>query len=185
MRRSRLELQFAKQSGVPIVPVLMQPDYQASGWLGIVTAGALWVPLYDAATFDTGIEQLVQQIKNTVPQEDLIDAEAGAAAEQLFTVDELRGELERLRADLEVAGAKTTRARLAGEAGPCRLPAGVPSLPSGLRVSSEMRKLSSTLLSAMTGPRVGFHGMVRSHSTTAPRMPRCALPPTSAGRFAH
>ena len=37
-----LELQFARQSGVPIVPVLMQAGYKASGWLGIVTAGALW-----------------------------------------------------------------------------------------------------------------------------------------------
>jgi hypothetical protein len=33
----------------------MQADYKASGWLGIVTAGALWVPLYDAAALDTGV----------------------------------------------------------------------------------------------------------------------------------
>ena len=38
----KLELQFAKQSGVAIVPVVMDPPpYKASGWLGIITAGAL------------------------------------------------------------------------------------------------------------------------------------------------
>jgi hypothetical protein len=43
-----LELKFAKQSGVPIVPVMMEaPDssgrpWQAGGWLGVITAGSLW-----------------------------------------------------------------------------------------------------------------------------------------------
>ena len=43
-----LSLQFAKQTGVPIVAVMMEaPDstgrpWQAGGWLGIITAGSLW-----------------------------------------------------------------------------------------------------------------------------------------------
>ena len=43
-----LELKFAKQSGVPIVAVMMEaPDssghvWKPGGWLGIVTAGILW-----------------------------------------------------------------------------------------------------------------------------------------------
>ena len=43
-----LELKFAKQTGVPIVSVMMEaPDssgrpWQAGGWLGIITAGSLW-----------------------------------------------------------------------------------------------------------------------------------------------
>jgi hypothetical protein len=37
-----LEVKFAKQSGVEIVPVLMQgAGWKASGWLGLLTAGAL------------------------------------------------------------------------------------------------------------------------------------------------
>ena len=55
----RLELQFAKQLGVPIVPVLMQAGYQASGWLGIVTAGSLWVPLFEAAAVPVGLGRSV------------------------------------------------------------------------------------------------------------------------------
>ena len=43
-----LELKFAKQSGVPIVCVMMEaPDssgrmWQAGSWLGVITAGSLW-----------------------------------------------------------------------------------------------------------------------------------------------
>ena len=43
-----LELKFARQSGVPIVPVMMEaPDssgrrWKAGGWLGVITAGSLW-----------------------------------------------------------------------------------------------------------------------------------------------
>ena len=55
----QLELQFAKQLGVPIVPVLMQAGYQASGWLGIVTAGSLWVPLFEAAAVPVGLGGIV------------------------------------------------------------------------------------------------------------------------------
>eukprot|EP01050_Picozoa_sp_SAG11_P000358 SAG11_NODE_10_length_27955_cov_15.365235_10_plen_76_part_00 len=34
-----LELKFAAQNGVPLVPVLMEPGFRAGGWLGILTAG--------------------------------------------------------------------------------------------------------------------------------------------------
>ena len=54
----RLELQYAKQLGRPIVPVLMEREYTAAGWLGIVTAGApVWTPLFDPAGFDAGVRQ--------------------------------------------------------------------------------------------------------------------------------
>jgi hypothetical protein len=56
-----LELKFAKQSGVPIVPVMMEgPDesgrpWKAGNWLGIITAGMLWSPLHDAESFEENI----------------------------------------------------------------------------------------------------------------------------------
>ena len=37
----KLELKFSQQTGVPIVPVMMQPDYSPAGWLGLLT-GALF-----------------------------------------------------------------------------------------------------------------------------------------------
>lgn len=36
-----LELKFGRQMGKPIVPVLMQDGWKATGWLGILTAGAV------------------------------------------------------------------------------------------------------------------------------------------------
>ena len=45
----------------------MEDGYSARGWLGIITAGALWVPLYEARRFDVGIDQLVQQIRHALP----------------------------------------------------------------------------------------------------------------------
>ena len=36
-----LELKFAKQQGIPIVPVMLERGWRASGWLGLLTAGSL------------------------------------------------------------------------------------------------------------------------------------------------
>jgi hypothetical protein len=56
------------QSGVPIVPAMTRPPpYKAQGWLGVVTAGALWTPLHDPAAVESGIDQLVQQIRMAMP----------------------------------------------------------------------------------------------------------------------
>ena len=41
--------------------------YRAAGWLGVVTAGLLWVPLNDG---EAGADQLVQQVRLAMPAED-------------------------------------------------------------------------------------------------------------------
>ena len=66
-----------------------------------------------------------------VPAEEF-EGEAAAEAAGLFTVGEVRGELERLRAALGAAGAKPARV-VAGGLGPCALPAGVPELAAAVR----------------------------------------------------
>lgn len=175
-----------KQSGVPIVPVMMQGDgYKPGGWMALLTAGQLWTPLYDPASFDTNIEMLLRQIRQVMPASGAAAGGGGggapppaaagtagsagvsAADGELFTVAEMRGELERLKAELTEASSHGGKlARPAGEkrqqldpTGPCGLPAMVPELPHGLCVSSEMRQLATALLSPTTGLRVGFHGM--------------------------
>eukprot|EP01046_Picozoa_sp_COSAG06_P063118 COSAG06_NODE_14526_length_1149_cov_3.281905_1_plen_383_part_11 len=41
-----LEVKFAKQSGVGMIPVMMEGGgWRPSGWLGLITAGSLWVRL--------------------------------------------------------------------------------------------------------------------------------------------
>ena len=155
------------------MPVVMEDGYSARGWLGIITAGALWVPLYEARRFDVGIDQLVQQIRHALPaDEEDGDEEGLAGGEALFTAAEMKEELERLRADMEAASARPKAvARRSGEQQktswlPCDLPTGVPPLPSGLRVSSEMRQLGLALLSATSRCRVGFCGMGGVGKTT-------------------
>lgn len=63
----KLELKYAKQKGVAILPVKMQSGWTASEWLGIVTAGALWTPMHEETTMQRNVQGLVDQIKLAVP----------------------------------------------------------------------------------------------------------------------
>ena len=154
-----LELKFAKQIGVPIVPVMMQsPPYKASGWLGILTAGSLWTPLWDSASPEQTVESLVRQIKKAVTEDNAVEEEAGGE----FSLPEVKGELQRLRMDsldpAQTAVSKTTK-------GLCMLPAEVMELPHGLRVSQQMEELLM-LVQKSSSTKVGFCGMGGIGKTT-------------------
>ena len=124
-----LELKFAAQSGVPLVPVQMDGGFRASGWLGILTAGALWTPLHDAHSFKDNLEALIRQIyKSVVPEED---------GEATFSIDDVKGELERMR-DCDSEGSSFAATPNGGSA---TVPAVVPGFPVGLRVTAEMQQL--------------------------------------------
>jgi hypothetical protein len=235
----KLELKFAQQSGVPIVPVMLQADWRASDWLGIITAGALWTPLFNdlrvgvagkvlwvqqhfalegcywgcSPAIDLSLVSLfviqmaltlrrsfpyrchrgfchnavgiVAQIaKSTVPSSlpYTTDDESGHSSTEddvEFSVEEMRDELDRLMAALKLArtenaavgGANAHDRRLmeavqmkptfsaVGFSGQCTLPASVPPLPGGLRVTAEMKELLTALLSTTSDPQVGFCGM--------------------------
>ncbi len=57
--------------GVPIVPVNVQRGYRAGSWLGLLTAGCLWVALYDKST---DVDGLLTQIELTLVQCQRADA---------------------------------------------------------------------------------------------------------------
>ena len=59
----KLELKFAQQSGVPIIPIMMQADFAAKGWLAILTAGSIWTPMHDGATVPDGVDNLIIQVQ--------------------------------------------------------------------------------------------------------------------------
>eukprot|EP01046_Picozoa_sp_COSAG06_P050892 COSAG06_NODE_8178_length_2247_cov_2.238827_1_plen_674_part_01 len=167
----KLELKFAKQSGVPIVPVMVESTagWRPSGWLGIVVAGALWTSLRgDESDFEGSIRGLVGQIKGAVPgsngdamlddddechdQEDEQVSGAEASAE-------LRAELERLRKATEAKPATTKIASFDPDA-PAEIPAGVPELPPDFRPTAEIRTLLQNLLnSTPSTAKIGFWGM--------------------------
>jgi hypothetical protein len=176
----KLELKFAQQSGVPIVPVMLAPDWRASDWLGIVTAGALWTALY-SGDFKDSIRKIIAQIRKNVvyvaPAN--TDESSDEYEEVAFSVDDMRGELQRLMADLHVAKGELNGQNAQGSAtapkgtaattaavGSFRIPAGVPFDPSGLRVTAEMKQLHKLLLSANSAPQIGFCGMGGIGKTT-------------------
>ena len=120
----------------------------------VITAGALWTPLFAADEFDENIKKIMTQIQiaagttsaldesistNEIAGEDEIHLE-----QSMFSLDEMREELERLRADEHPPEVSTS----AG--GMCALPAeaddAVKRLPKGLRITAEMETLCKALV---------------------------------------
>ena len=163
----KLELKFAQQTGTPIVPVMMEDlstQWKPTDWLGVITAGALWIPLVAAQDFEENIASLIGQIKLAAGTSGSSASEEAAsggderddqAAEDLFSLDEMRQELERLRADgVQPALRLATKSGVA-----CPLPGVVPAMQGGLVVSDSMHVLVDTVISpASKHRRVGFWG---------------------------
>jgi hypothetical protein len=146
------------------VPVKLEEGWQPSDWLGVITAGALWTKLVES-DFDQGIMNLIGQVHASVacapqhtPSTDghpEADCEEDERSENLFSVDEMRDELERLRADSQKSVDHFTNATVGGE---CALPAMVPEPLDSLVVSDSMQKLVDTIISSASKRRVGFWG---------------------------
>eukprot|EP01050_Picozoa_sp_SAG11_P002064 SAG11_NODE_100_length_16863_cov_12.374911_6_plen_215_part_00 len=144
-----LELKFARQTGVPIVPVMMQPPpYKPGGWLGLLTAGSLWTPLHDTVSLRANIDGLVRQIHLATSD----DASGLTDLSTDFTATEMRTELERIRTD-------TDSAKPATASGICALPRDVIELPSGISISPEMHTLLEKVAHPTSTKRIGFCGM--------------------------
>jgi len=150
---------------VPIVPVMAQANYSAGSWLGILTAGSLWTPLFDEVSFDDNLQLLIRQvyksIENAVPG-DAVDT----VEETVFTIDDVKGELERMRAADEELNSTTKGATSELSAAGATIPAVVPSLPAGLRVTTEMKQLLGCLVDS-DATRVGFCGMVSKPASSS------------------
>ena len=106
----KLELNFAKQNNVPIVPVKMQDHWKASEWLGVVTAGLLWTPMHDQTAVQQNVQAVIEQIKAAVPTVSVSSGRSPlrsasptatvSSAEDSEEVLALRAELDSLRQDL-------------------------------------------------------------------------------------
>jgi hypothetical protein len=178
-----LELKFAQQSGVPIVPVMMQPNFTAKKWLGILTAGSIWTPLYERATVLDGVTKLIAQARQVIPgllhdadassdsaseiSESRTSFDEGAWDTDMFSLTERREELERLRAEQTPSNLRSRRS-LSGatESLLCSLPAMVPTLPRGLFVTTEMQIVLDAVLSETSTTQIGFCGMGGIGKTT-------------------
>lgn len=109
-------------------------------------------PLYDPATFVENIPNLLRQIEVAVAPEEGDDETVTD-----FSAEDVREELERLRKDEQPA--------VSSAGGMCALPAQVPKLPEGLRITLEMQQLLSALLTS-ANRRIGFCGMGGIGKTT-------------------
>ena len=107
-------------------------------------------PLYDSANLDENIPQLLRQIEIAVRLEG--DNYESGVDHMHFSADDAREELERLRKD------EHPKESLTAAGGLCALPAQVPDLPEGLRITTEMKQLLSALLTSAHS-RIGFCGM--------------------------
>jgi TIR domain len=65
----RHELYYAFQKRVGIVPVLVEPNYRASGWLGFVLGAALWYDISDGTgeALATHLPKILKEIDAYVP----------------------------------------------------------------------------------------------------------------------
>ena len=157
----KLELKYAQQCGVEIVPVVMEgPHWRASGWLGIITAGSLWTWLSDESAFDDNVRQLhgqIQQIVGATP-----DIEE-ASDEAVASPTEAKEELARLREDLDAKAESQATPVLADPSLPATILAGVPKLPPKFQTTEQIEELTRLVLSTdasdMSMSRVGFWGM--------------------------
>eukprot|EP01047_Picozoa_sp_COSAG01_P057792 COSAG01_NODE_6725_length_3527_cov_1.558051_2_plen_237_part_00 len=162
----RLELTFAKQSGVEIVPALMQDGWKATGWLGLLTAGILWTRLTNSSTFEADVRSLHGQIQKAIGavaehREDVIEEVCDGAT----SPSEAKEELFRLRDTLEEPSRQATvlQGVMADPSQPATIPAGVPKLPARFQETQQIKELTRLVLSTsredMAMPRVGFFGM--------------------------
>ena len=181
----KLELKFAQQSGIPIIPVMMQANFTAKGWLGILTSGSIWTPMYESASVGDGINKLIAQARYLIPRmrgddsasdtasessdqgADGSSFDVGAWGDDIFTLDERREELERLREETAPRAESNKGSAGTGELGLalCPLPAMVPILPRGLYVTAEMERVLDAVLSD-NATQIGFCGMGGIGKTT-------------------
>ena len=151
--------------GVEIIPVMMAGGgWRAGGWLGLLTAGALWTRLSGEADFEENVGQLHGQIQKVVGAAGL-DA-GGDSDEGVVSALEAKEELERLREDLVSKASLQSAAAvtvLSDPDQPAMIPAGVPKLPGRFQPTGQIQELTRLVMSTTPAdiamPRVGFWGM--------------------------
>ena len=64
-KNCRKELNYTDSCSKDIVPCMVQPNFKASSWLGLLTAGMLWIDFRNPAKFETSMDSLVKEITAT------------------------------------------------------------------------------------------------------------------------
>eukprot|EP00808_Paulinella_micropora_P029771 g50912.t1 len=67
-RNCQKELNYADACALPMIPVMAQSNWKQSGWLGVMTAGALWTDFTDPGRLDSSIQALLNEIREAAPE---------------------------------------------------------------------------------------------------------------------
>ncbi len=166
----KLELQYAQQRNIPIVPVMITAKWRPSEWLGLLTAGKLWTPLHDQSQLQDNLAGLIQQIKASAPSAIVpsnafgatdnasgsvpaVHAVAATSSAQPDT-QELRSEIETLRQTMLKKESQRARedahstSSTASQALLALVPGEVPPLSLSLQPTKDMKMLKTMLLSS-------------------------------------
>ncbi|XP_036372463.1 uncharacterized protein LOC118769463 [Megalops cyprinoides] len=65
-RSCKKELNYADMRGVNIVPVMLAKNWEASEWLGLITAGLLWMDFRNAEKSDDHFEKCVKSLEDEI-----------------------------------------------------------------------------------------------------------------------
>lgn len=96
-RNCSKELNYADQQSVPIVPLMGEVGYRAQGWLGAITAGALYYDFSQPALFDERVAQLIQEIRGIAPHVFLKGPDSKPIAE--WSIQDVSEKLKQLGLD--------------------------------------------------------------------------------------
>jgi hypothetical protein len=159
-------LKYAQQRKIPIVPVMITPKWRPSEWLGILTAGKLWTPLYDQSQLQDNLPGLIQQIKAAAPSAiapgGVPTAPSAVSVTPSAQVDtqDVRSEIDSLRQSNLKQASKCVReeedaqqpTRDGGSKAPLAMvPGEVPPLSLSLQPTKDMDRLKAMLLSSSGG----------------------------------
>ncbi|XP_039654392.1 uncharacterized protein LOC120557822 [Perca fluviatilis] len=65
-RSCKKELNYADSREVPVVPVMLANDWEASEWLGLITAGLLWVDFRNAENDEEHFEMRLRSLEEEI-----------------------------------------------------------------------------------------------------------------------
>ncbi|XP_065054664.1 uncharacterized protein LOC135683358 isoform X2 [Rhopilema esculentum] len=85
-KNCKKELNYADSQNVDIVPIMAQKDWKATAWLGIITAGMLWMDFRPDADLAKSISSLTKEIMHTTQgQLEKTEPTIAAVAKELET----------------------------------------------------------------------------------------------------
>ena len=63
-KNCKKELNYADAQNKEIVPIMAEKDYKAVGWLGLITAGLLWIDFRNPGTISTSVISLEKELQH-------------------------------------------------------------------------------------------------------------------------